>query len=254
MNMVIAFFFKDLAMERSYRFHLSVKVLAVFFQLAIFYFLSRFMANSNYFPYVFCGLVFSRFFQFWLTIFSENMRQEQYWGTAEAIFLSPRSPLLMVLASASGKFFLLLLELAAYILAGIIIFGVALSPHLFVLIPFAIVNGIAFAGLGLFSASFIIYLKRGDPVNWLVSSSFDLLSGVYFPAAVLPYGLRVISPFLPTTSALNTWRNILLSGAMPEPSQVLVQFVWAFVLSCCGVIAFQIAFAAVRRNGELGSY
>jgi ABC-2 type transport system permease protein len=254
MNAVIAFFLRDLAMERSYRFHFFVKSLAVLFQLSLFYFLSRFILKPDYFPYVFSGLVFSRFFQFWLTVFSENMRQEQYWGTAEAVFLSPRPPLAVLLASTAGKFALLLAELGVYLLLGIAVFGVRVSPGLLMVVPVALVNGAAFAGLGMASAGFIVRWKRGDPVNWLVSSSFDLLSGVYFPVAVLPRALQTVSGFLPTTVALNAWRDILLSGRLPGFEAWALQCLWAVVLMGCGIFVFRRAFTLVRRRGELGNY
>ena len=90
MNILWAFIFRDTAIERTYRFHLVLKLIGLVTQLIIFFFISRFLGNHGYFKFVFIGLVFSGFFQFWLNVFAENIRQEQYWGTIEHVFLVPQ--------------------------------------------------------------------------------------------------------------------------------------------------------------------
>jgi ABC-2 type transport system permease protein len=253
MNLFFAFLFRDFAIERNYRFHLLIKAASAFFQFAIFYFLSRFLQQPDYFSFLFAGLLFSRFFQFWLNAFTENVRQEQYWGTAELIFLAPQPPLMVAFSSTAGKFALLVLELAVYALIGRFVFNAhfLLSPAFVLLF---LIDAAAFAGLGLLAGSFILYFKRGDPVNWLVAGSFDLLSGVYFPLSVLPKGLRLFSAVLPTTVALDEWRNLLLSGNALSLKAAGVQAVWAVALIAAGTAAFRVAFQATRRKGELGSY
>jgi ABC-type polysaccharide/polyol phosphate export permease len=99
-----------------------------------------------------------------------------------------------------------------------------------------------------------MYFKRGDPVNWVIGASFDLLSGVYFPVAVFPDILKGFSQKLPTTAALDMWRALLLDGAAPGLSQWLVQLAWALVLCGLGILAFRKAYDAIRFKGELGSY
>lgn len=241
-------------MERSYRFHFAVKSLAAFFQIAVFFFIGRLMGAPEYFPFVFVGLIFSRFVQFWLNIFAENIRQEQYWGTAEPVFLSPSSPLAVTLSSSAGKFLLLLLELAVYGVLGIVVFGIEINLRWLFLLPLLAATAFTFAGFGLLSGSFIMYFKRGDPVNWLLSVTFDLLSGVYFPVAILPRWLRSFADLLPTTSALNIWRSILLSSSAPRTVDIMLQIAWATVLWVVGVVCFRKAFELIRSKGELGSY
>jgi ABC-type polysaccharide/polyol phosphate export permease len=96
--------------------------------------------------------------------------------------------------------------------------------------------------------------KRGDPVNWLVSGSFDLLSGVYFPLAVLPKTLRLFASALPTTAALNAWRDTLLTGLPLSLKTIGIQAAWAAALLAAGIFAFNTAFHYTRIKGELGNY
>jgi ABC-2 type transport system permease protein len=254
--MIKAFISREFAVEKKYRFGFVVKTAGILFQLAIFFFIGRMVTDYAYFPFVFIGLVFSRFFQFWMNVFSENIRMEQYWGTAETLFLSPSRPVNVALISASGKFLFLLFELALYAAAGAAVFHLHVPPPAVVagMLPFIIIQSVLFAGLGLAAAAFVLYLKRGDPVGFLVTSAFDLLSGVYFPAEFLPRPLRTLSALLPTTVSLDAWRALLLGGAMPSASSASAQVLWALAAAAIGVLCFNFAFKKVRRDGELGSY
>lgn len=252
----MAFIRRDLAIERSYRFNLALKLSGILLQMAVFYFVSVYVGKPEYFPFVFVGIAFSGFFQFWLNVFVENIRQEQYWGTIENIFLSPGRPLALALASVSGKLAVILVEIAVMLAAGRLFFGAGFAPveKLAVFIPLLALNALVFGGLGLIAGSFIMYFKRGDPVNWVIGASFDLLSGVYFPVAVFPDLVKNIAEKLPTTAALDMWRGLLLDNTTPGLSQWLVQFAWALVLCGLGVLAFRTAFDRIRVKGELGSY
>jgi len=254
MNIILAFLLRDVSIEKTYRFHLALKLSGVAAQIAVFYFISRFLEKPQYFLYVFVGIMFSGFFQFWLNVFPENVRQEQYWGTFEPVFLSKNRPLAVILSSASGKFVLFVMEMTLLIAVGKFLFGSGFNLSLAGFIPLFVLNSLAVGGIGLISGSFIMYFKRGDPVNWVLGASFDLLSGVYFPVAVLPSILKGFSQKLPTTSALDLWRGLLIEGKIPSPHQFAVQAAWALVLLAAGAWAFSAAFDKTRVKGDLGNY
>jgi ABC-2 type transport system permease protein len=254
MNLIKAFIFRDYEIEKTYRFNFIIKTLSMIFQLALFYYISRLVQAENYFRFVFVGLLFSKVFNFWLNSFTENIRHEQYWGTSELIFLSPNSPLKLILSSSFSKFLALVIEIILFLALGRFFFGLSFSFFDLRVLPVALINFAAFGGIGLMSAGFIMYLKRGDPVNWFVSSSFDILSGVYFPLAVLPGSLRFLSGFLPTTSALIIWRKIFIEKTFPSLAEIGAQFLWAVALICIGVIVFKRSFDLTKKKGELGTY
>ena len=254
MNMFLAFLLRDLTIEKTYRFHLAAKLGGVALQLAVFFYLSRFLGKPDYFIFVYCGIMFSGFFQFWLNVFAENIRQEQYWGTLEPVFMAQGRPLAVILFSASGKAFLAVAELVLLLLLGKLFFGHVFVLNLAGFLALAVINSLAFAGLGLLSGSFIMYFKRGDPVNWVVGAVFDLVSGVYFSVSVLPGTAAALAQKLPTTSALNLWRSAIVDGKMPEISQFFAQAAWAVVLLGAGVWAFSTAFNKTRMKGDLGNY
>lgn len=253
MKLLLAFLLRDARIERAYRFDLAVKAAGVLFQLAVFFFIARYVAIKDYFPFVLAGLAFSRFFQFWLGVFAENVRQEQFWGTAEVLFLAPARSLSVLLASAAGKFAFLATELAAYSLLGAFLFGVKFHVH-FAAVLLIMLNAACFAGIGLAAGSFIMAFKRGDPVGWLAGSAADLLSGVYFPVTVLPFGLAAVAKWLPTTLALDGWRASFLNGSFPSLSNLAAQVGWTVLSIAAGLISFQFAYRRTRMRGELGSY
>ena len=220
MNIWLAYLLRDFSIEKTYRFHLALKITSVGLQLLLFFFISRFLEKPQYFLFVFIGIIFSDFFHFWLNVFTENIYQEQYWGTMEALFLCPRKPLANIIASVTGKFVFLLLEIVFLLVLGKFIFKAAFNSNILVFLPLFIVNTLLFGGLGLLSSAFIMYFKRGDPVNWVLSAAFDLLSGIYFPVTVLPNLLKNFSQKLPTTAALDMWRLALIDGRMPDFNRV----------------------------------
>lgn len=254
MKLIQAFLFRDVSIEKKYRFDYFARIVNAVFQIVIFFFIGR-IIQGDYFTFVLAGIMFSRFFGFWLGAFSENIRMEQYWGTAESIFLSPRNPAAVVLASVSGKLVFLLLELLAYFAAGKYILGAKFTLAGAVsFIPFFAFSCIVFSGLGLLSAGFILLYKRGDPVTMFVPLAVDLLSGVYFPLTVLPGKFKTLAQILPTTQVLDAWRGLLSGGAAPNPNMLIVLGAWALVFWTAGILFFRYAYDRSRMKGELGTY
>lgn len=252
MKTLLGFIIRDLSIEKKYRFNAGLKTAAVLFQLAVFYFISRFL-NPEYFPYVFIGIVFSQFFQFWLGVFSESIRQEQYMGTAELLFCGPRAPLTILAFGGAGRAVLFAAELAMFVGAGMFIFDVPLRWS-WAIPGLLAVQTVLWAGMGLAAASVIMCFKRGDPVSWLVTVMVDLASGVYFPVALLPEPARAIAGVLPTTVALDAWRLALGAGAVIPAALWFQQLGWAAASAAGAVFLFTRLYDRVRRNGDLGSY
>ncbi|MCB4790951.1 MAG: ABC transporter permease [Elusimicrobia bacterium] len=254
MNLILAFLLRDLAIEKTYKFHFVVKVLNIFFQLVLFYFLSKLVPDIKYFSFVLIGLIFSRHFQFWLDVFSNNIRQEQHWGTAELIFLSPHSPFKVLLGTISAKLIILIFEIVIFIFLGSLMFNAEVFFNPGGVLPLVVLNTVMFLGLGLISASFIMYYKRGDPVNWIVLLASDILCGVYFPVNLLPSEIQGLSYMLPTTLSLQIFRDALLNNAAPPVSKLLVLTAWSVPLFLAGIFCFRKAFNKAREEGNLGSY
>jgi len=98
--------------------------------------------------------------------------------------------------------------------------------------------------------------KRGNPVNWIVSSSFDLLGGVYYPITILPGPLQVISHALPITYALKALRGILLAGYSfaQVRTEIFALLGFALVLFPLSVLLFEFALKWAKKDGSLSQY
>lgn len=255
MNILIAFLFREISIEKTYRFNFIFKNIGGLVQLLVFFYISKLVKGYDYFSFVFIGLIFSRLLHFWINVFSENIRMEQYWGTSELVFSSGNKPLNILLSNALVKFTIVLLEIIVFVIVGILVFKVDFNfSNLIKVIPLILINCTAFMGLGLISGGFIMYFKKGDPVNWIITVSLDLVSGVYFPVILFPLYIRKIFMNFPTTQALNLWRDILLKGINPSIMQIVFSMIWTVVLFVLGVFVFRYFYRKVRINGDLGSY
>src|SRR5262245_19804400 len=72
---------------------------------------------------------------------------------------------------------------------------------------------LAFAGLGVLSASYSLLFKRGNPVKWLFLGVAGLVSGVMYPVTVLPSFLQAVARLVPVTYSLQGMRSALLQQA-----------------------------------------
>jgi ABC-2 type transport system permease protein len=115
---------------------------------------------------------------------------------------------------------------------------------------------IVFSSLGIIAASFIMVLKRGDPIAWLFNAASSFLGGVYYPVAVLPGSLQTLSKLLPITYALEALRQALLNGATigQLTPQILALSVFCLVLLPASLIIFRLAVRQARIDGSLTHY
>ena len=260
MKIIYAVLLRDISIELRYRFNLAAKAVNSLFYVTVFYFVAILVpmgAQSpagGYFPFVFAGIAFSRFFAVCVGAGAEMVRNEQYWGTAENLFLTPADPALITVSGIASRLLLTGAEFIVMAFAGVFIFGIKLSPTALLIVPLAFMHAVMFCGIGLISAGFIMLYKRGDPTSWLLGIAVDLASGVYFPIALLPRPLDAIASQLPTTSALNSWRMILFEGALPSAVSIVSQSIWASALFTLGWCVFGVCFEGARRRVSVGSY
>ncbi len=112
---------------------------------------------------------------------------------------------------------------------------------------------VIFSSLGILAASFVMVLKRGDPITWLFNVSFTLLGGVYYPVTILPEWMQTLSAFLPVTYGLRAMRLALLQGAtwatlFPD---LLSLFLFGLLLFPLSLSAFRFAVHRARQDGSL---
>ncbi|HYL99189.1 MAG TPA: ABC transporter permease, partial [Blastocatellia bacterium] len=132
----------------------------------------------------------------------------------EALLVT-QTPLPVILAgSAVYPFAALALRTCVYFAWGALLFGfLPHSANWLGAVVILLASILAFAGLGVLSASYQILFKRGNPAKWIVLGVSGLVGGMMYPVAILPQPLQILARLIPVTYSLEGMRAALLSGA-----------------------------------------
>jgi len=266
LRQMLAFLRKDLLEEMSYRTAFLMQLGGIFLTVSLWYLIARFLRppaealpglpGVPYFAYLLVGVAFYHYLGSALSSFATKLRGEQLTGTLEAMLMTPTPIPVIILSSALWDFVMTSLRVVVYLGLGTF-FGLQLRfDSLVAFFIILVLTILAFSGIGVLSAAFILYLKRGDPINFLISSASALFGGVFIPNQALPHGLGELGRFLPITYALSGIRKSLLAGTrlhalLPEISALLV---FVALLLPLGIIGFSLAVRKAREEGTLAQY
>jgi ABC-2 type transport system permease protein len=217
-------FRRDLAVARSYRAAFVLELFYALFGAASFYFLSRFVDSpqlekslpqgTNYFSFVLVGLAFFDYLTIGLHTFDESLQSARQNGTLENLLVTQTSLPVILAGSSLYPFVLLSLRTVIYLGWGAALFGfpVGNANWLGALLVLA-ASVLAFSGLGILSASYLLVFKKGNPVNWAVIGVSSVVGGMMYPVSVLPRWLQFIARLTPVTYSLEGMRAALLGHA-----------------------------------------
>lgn len=263
MRKALAFLKRDFLIETSYRLSFLLTLVGMFFSVAVFYFAGKIVdpvyvqeTADDYFSFALVGMAMAMFLRTGLGSFAESVREEQMMGTLEAMMATPTSLTTIILSSSLWRFLVTSLSVLVYLLVGAA-FGVSFAgANALAAVLLLALTVAAYAALGIVSASFIIVFKRGDPINWVVSSLSILLGGVFYPYSVLPGWLRFFSRLLPITWSLDGMRGALLKGEgfSSLGGEFLALAVIAAVLVPFSLACFSLSVRYARRTGTLVKY
>jgi ABC-2 type transport system permease protein len=261
-----AFLRRDLQIATSYRASFILELASIVFFLALFFYLSRLVDDSefaasqdvggDYFAYVAVGMFVFQIVQVSVASFTRKIREEQTTGTFEALMATPVNPALIVFASATYD--LLRATVSGLILLGaaVAVFGVHLEiePGTLAVGMLALVGCLAlFASLGILVGAATVLLKRAAVLVGLMLTGLSLLGGVYFPVDLLPGLLEFIAEVLPFTWGVDLLRASLLGGDV-DPLQLVGLFASVAVLLPVSLMGFGAAVRRARRMGTLADY
>jgi ABC-2 type transport system permease protein len=259
-----AFVKRDFQSEISYRVAFLFQVVGMFFSILAFYFMTRMMDPKAKgldgippFEWLLIGLSFQYYFSTALYAFSAKIRNEQVLGTLEAMLVSPTPTGMVIFSSAAWDFTYGAIRVLIFLAFAVIIFGVRLHVEgLGALALGSVLTLLSSAGLGILSASFILYFKRGDPINFFLSGLTTLFGNVFFPSAQLPATVQWVSNLLPITWSLRIVRGALLRGQTVTDLRgelLRLAILTAFLLPA-GIYFSRIAIRRAKREGSLVQY
>lgn len=218
-----SFIWRDLIEEASYKLSFAMQIFGVVSSTLVYFFISKLFGDmgatylrpygGNYFSFVIIGVAFFSYLGVSVRGISSSIREGQKLGTLEALLVTQTDIPVIIVSSSLYSFLWATFKVAVYMFLGVIVFGMDIgkanvSGALLILL----LTITSFTSVGIISASFVMILKKGDPVGWLFTSLSALLGGVYYPISVLPEWLRHVSYLLPVTYALDGMRLALLKG------------------------------------------
>lgn len=259
-----AFIKRDFLVTISYRFAFLLQMIGMLLSLLVFFFVAKMIKPDTAgldgiapFSWILFGYMFQFYFSTALFAFSAKIRNEQVLGTLEAMLVSPTPTSMVIFSSAAWDFAYGAIRVLVYMLFAVLLFGVEMHFNGFGAFLLGIVlTLLSFAGIGILSASFILYFKRGDPINFMLTGATALLGNVFFPAALLPGWLQAASHYLPITWALNVVRGSLLQGKTFTElhTDLLALAGLTAVLLPLGLFFSRYAIRRAKREGSLIKY
>lgn len=258
---------RDFIIELSYKLSFLLQLVGIFLNVFMFYFLARLVDgerqpsldayNGDYFAFVLIGVAFSLYFTIAISGFAKNLRDAQITGTLEAMLLTPTDLPTIIISSCLWDYLFTTLRVFIYLLLGTLVFGADLgnANYLGALVVL-VLTIVAFSGLGIMAASFIMVTKRGDPVTTIVGGVGLLLGGVYYPVELLPSWLQFFAALIPVTYALRAMRNALLTDAswwvlLPDIGALIV---FCLILVPFSLFTFKQAVRWAKIDGSLAHY
>jgi ABC-2 type transport system permease protein len=156
--------------------------------------------------------------------------------------------------SALYPFVATTLRIAVYVAWGALLFGFPLRSANWLSVAVVLIAALlAFSGLGIFSASYLLLFKRGNPAKWFVVGVSSIVGGMLFPVSILPPWLQFVARLNPVTYALDAMRAALLDGAglfaIAKPLVVLLFF--AAILLPGSAATFAWALRRTKMTGTL---
>jgi ABC-2 type transport system permease protein len=113
-----------------------------------------------------------------------------------------------------------------------------------------------FVAFGVLSAAAIVWLKKGDPITWILGGFGSIIGGAYFPIDVMPAWLQKVSLVIPITYSLDALRLTMLRGytipMVAKPLGMLVAI--AMILFPVSIALFAAAVRKGRKEGTLMQY
>lgn len=263
----IAFIKRDFRIESGYQVNFVMGIFESLMLLVIFHSIGELIGSrgstslsrygSQYFPFAIIGVAFARYFDLMLKMFSESIRTAQVTGCLEAMLSSQTGCVTVVLMSSLYGLISGAVQLLLILAGGVLIFRVDLNRTNVPATLLVLVVSIAiFVAFGVLSAASIIFLKKGDPITWVLGGFSSILGGAYFPIDTMPAWMQKVSFLVPITYSLDALRRTMLQGssmaAVARPLATLVAI--AAILLPLSLAIFAVTVRNGRKEGTLMVY
>lgn len=261
---LLLFFWRDFSIARSYRISFLFEAFEALFGTAMFYYVGRFVDSpqlahalpqgGTYFAFSLVGFVYLDYMNAALDTFDRSLEEARNSGTLEHLLVTQTSLPVILAGSALYPFAATTLRIGVYLAWGALFFQFPLhAANWLTVIVVLLATLLAFSGLGIFSASYLLLFKRGNPAKWLLLGLSSVAGGMLFPVTLLPDWLQIVAHLNPVTYALDAMRAALLAGAtlVAVWRSLAVLLLFAAVLLPLAMATFAWALRRTKITGTL---
>jgi ABC-2 type transport system permease protein len=142
-----------------------------------------------------------------------NIVKEKEIGTIEQLNVTPIRKSQFILGKLIPFWILALVELAAGLFIGKLVFNIPLVGSLWLVFGFAAIYLLVVLGLGLFVSTVTETQQQAMFISWFLLIIFILLSGLFTPIESMPGWAQVITWINPVTYFVEVMRMVLMKGA-----------------------------------------
>jgi len=260
---LLLFFQRDLRIASTYRSPFVMEAIEALFGAAMFYYVARFVDSpelrqslpqgTSYFAYSLVGFAFFDYLHAALGSFDRSLEEARDTGTLEPLLVTQVPLPVVVAGSAMYPFLATTVRIVVYLGWGAALFGFPLrSANWLSVIAVLLSTLLAFSGMGILSAAYLLLFKRGNPAKWFLLSVSSVAGGMLFPVSILPDWLQILAHINPVTYALDAMRGALLDGAtvlqIARPLSILLVFALILLPASFGVFSW-----ALRRTKTTGT-
>jgi len=219
--------------------------------------LAQLVGTGDVVAFIFTGYIMMGFIGTAVWAMGFSIRRERWFGTLEAIYVTPSSRLGQVLGMALHSTVHQILGTIIQFIVIYFTFGLALKIEgiLPALAIFALMM-LALYGFGIVISALGLILKEGWVVSDSLYSIMMILSPVAYPLAVLPTVAQQASYLFPTAPALIGMRSFLIENYQPEVAGNV--FLYLLFLGAAwilfGIFIFRLTDVYVRKRGMLKKF
>ena len=210
--------------------------------------------GKTYFAYSLVGFVFFDYLNAALDTFDRSLQEARDAGTLEPLLVTQVSLPVMLIGSAFYPFAATTLRVAVYLGWAAAFFDFPLNAANWAAVAAVLLATLlAFSGMGVLSASYLLLFKRGNPAKWFILGVSSIAGGMLFPVNILPPWLQVVAHLNPVTYALDAMRGALLDGAsiFSIARSLLLLVVFGAVLLPVSMVVFSWVLRRTKITGTL---
>lgn len=262
-RVTVAFLWRDLLSVRPWRW--AVEWLDAGLSVTLWYFATRLFGTSDllppawrgdYFTFSLVGLALSQYVWRGFSALSNRVKNEQGTGALEPLWVTAHPMPLLILLGSAWDFLSATVNAGVILLIGKYGFGASLQwEGMIMILGIGFLTSLGMASLGLLAASWVIASGRGDIFRPLLNKVIPILSGAFFPLALLPWWAQALAGCFPLTHALTLARGVsTMSSAGTQLGSAWLSL-WGVTvfLGAAGWGSLVLALRRARVNGRLAA-